>query len=70
MRTDSVSTVLTKGLSDLCTTQMLLAQRHAGLRQEPNSTLPKTSSRELSVIRGGLIPSWVKDSSAAVRMIN
>jgi putative SOS response-associated peptidase YedK len=31
---------------------------------------PKEPVRELSLVRWGLIPSWVKDSSAAARMIN
>ena len=31
---------------------------------------PKRPVRELSLVRWGLIPSWSKDSSAAVRMIN
>jgi putative SOS response-associated peptidase YedK len=31
---------------------------------------PKEPTRELSLMRWGLIPSWAKDSSAAARMIN
>jgi putative SOS response-associated peptidase YedK len=31
---------------------------------------PREPSRELSLVRWGLIPSWAKDSSAAARMIN
>jgi putative SOS response-associated peptidase YedK len=31
---------------------------------------PKGPTRELSLIRWGLIPSWAKDSSAAAKMIN
>ena len=31
---------------------------------------PKEPTRELSLMRWGLIPSWAKDSSAATRMIN
>ncbi len=31
---------------------------------------PKEPIRELSLVRWGLIPSWAKDSSAAVKMIN
>src|SRR5437762_5416395 len=31
---------------------------------------PKEPTRELSLMRWGLIPSWAKDQSAAARMIN
>src|SRR6201987_687221 len=31
---------------------------------------PKEPIRELSLMRGGLIPSWAKDTSGAARMIN
>ena len=31
---------------------------------------PKTSRRELSLVRWGLVPSWAKDASGAARMIN